>query len=607
MSSESKHIRNFSIIAHIDHGKSTLADRMLELTGTIEKRKMRDQALDTMDLERERGITIKMTPVRMDYTHGGVQYVLNLIDTPGHIDFAYEVSRALKAVDGAILLVDATQGVQAQTLSVLETARGLGLMIIPVVSKIDSPLARKDEVRDELARLLAVDKADVLFVSGRTGEGVEMLLEELIRRIPDPKEDGEGTRALVFDFKYSTHRGIVLYVRVFGGTLEEKGDMQFAATGMRFKVLEVGTLGPGEKPASALRSGEIGYVVTGIKEAGRAVVGDTVTTFLNPVPALPGYKNPQAVVWASLFPESQDDFSGLKLALEALKLLDPSLTFEEELSPVLGRGFRAGVLGMLHLEIVLERMKREFGAHLLVASPSIVYEVVPAQGGSASGGKEGERYLVYSPAEFPEHGAYKEVYEPVVRAHIITPTEYMGAVIQSLYRHEAEVGESENWSGNRVSFKAKLPLRELMRGFFDELKNISSGYASFSYEIIGSQKADVVRLDILVADERIPAFSQVVARASVYDEAKRAVERLHAVLPRQLFVAKIQGVAQGRILSSKTLPALKKDVTGYLYGGDITRKRKLWEKQKRGKKKLKELGRVEIPHEVFLKMLRRED
>ncbi len=597
MSSELKNIRNFSIIAHIDHGKSTLADRMLELTGTIEKRKMREQALDTMDLERERGITIKMTPVRMNYRLKTNDYRLNLIDTPGHIDFAYEVSRALKAVDGALLLVDATQGVQAQTLSVLEMAREIGLVIIPVVSKIDSPLARTGEVAEELARLLNVEENTVLRVSGKTGEGVPELLEAIVARIPPPREEKDGTRALVFDFEYSTHRGIVVYVRVFSGTTKKGDDLKFAVTGMRFKALEVGTLGPAQFSATELSAGEIGYIVTGVKEAARAVVGDTVTSFLSPAPALSGYKNPQPVVWASLFPEGQEDFSALKMALEELKLEDPSLAFEEELSPVLGRGFRSGFLGMLHLEIILERLKREFGTHLIVASPSIVYEVVR---------ENGERSFVYSPAEFPDYGAYKEIYEPVVEAHIITPVDYMGAVMQALYRHEAAVGESENWSGNRVSFKAKMPLRELMRGFFDELKNISSGYASFSYEIVGSQKADVVRLDVLVADERVPAFSQVVARATAYDEAKRAVERLYEILPRQLFVTKIQGVAQGRILSSKTLSALKKDVAGYLYGGDITRKKKLWEKQKRGKKKMKERGTVEIPHDVFLKMLKKE-
>ena len=592
-----KNIRNFSIIAHIDHGKSTLADRMLELTGTIEKRKMREQALDTMDLERERGITIKMTPVSMDYTLNAHRYTLNLIDTPGHIDFAYEVSRALKAVDGALLLVDATQGVQAQTLSVLESARAGGIIIVPVVSKIDSPLARTDEVAEELARLLGVQAWEVLRVSGKTGEGVAELLAAIIARIPAPHNGNAGAQALVFDFEYSAHRGIVVFVRVFGGAFRAGDDLRFAVTGARFKALEVGSLGLSQRASDELREGDIGYIVTGIKEAANAVVGDTVTTFLSPAEALAGYKNPQPVVWASLFPESQDDFSHLKAALEKLKLTDPSLAFEEELSPVLGRGFRSGFLGMLHLEIVLERLKREFGVRLLVASPSIVYEVVK---------ENGAREIVYSPAEFPDYGAYKEVYEPIAETHIITPTEYMGAVIQSLYRHEATVGESENWSGNRVSFKAELPLRELMRGFFDEIKNISSGYASFSYEIVGAKKADVVRLDILVAEERVPAFSQVVSRAVAYDEAKRVVERLHAVLPRQLFVTKIQGVAQGRILSSQSLPAMKKDVTGYLYGGDITRKKKLWEKQKKGKKKLLARGKVEIPHEVFLKMLRRE-
>ena len=752
---EEKNIRNFSIIAHIDHGKSTLADRMLEVTGTVEKRKMKEQVLDSMELERERGITIKMAPVRMIYHpdrrntqketqndaeflykdltykirgilfdirkklglghkenvyHNALEiefqktglsfeskknisiqydgksigtyqpdfivenkilielkalpeigkpqteqiwsylkgcdyklallvnygsrdleiqrvvydtarkpsalsasslrdstgvinqvegvYTLNLIDTPGHIDFSYEVSRALKAVEGAVLLVDATQGVQAQTLSTLDKAREMGLTIIPVVSKIDSPLARIEDVKEEVALLLGCDARSILGVSGKTGEGVPELFAEIVRRVPSPESSKkEGLQALVFDFRYSDHRGIIVYCRIFNGGVKKGDPLAFSATGEKFAALEVGTLTPLENPVAELRAGETGYIVTGIKKADKAVVGDTIIGVKNPLPALSGYQDPPPVVWASVYPESQDDFDLLKSALLRLKLSDSSLSFSEEKSLILGRGFRCGFLGMLHLEIIMERLKREFELSLVVTSPSIVYEVEY---------KNGTREDIYSPAQFPEYGTYGKVREPWVLLAIITPERYIGDVMQVLYQHEGIVGESHTFGSARVSIDAEMPLRELMRNFFDELKRVSSGFASFSYIITGMRDADVVRLDVLVAEEVQPAFSQIVPRTRAESDAKRLVERLYDMLPRQLFVLKIQGRALGRILSSKTLSALKKDVTGYLYGGDITRKRKLWEKQKKGKKKLKEQSRVDIPHDVFLKMLRQE-
>jgi len=595
-----KSIRNFSIIAHIDHGKSTLADRMLEMTNTVEKRKMREQVLDDMELERERGITIKMTPVTMHYSLLTTHYKLNLIDTPGHIDFAYEVSRSLKAVEGAILLVDATQGIQAQTLSVLDMAREQGLAVIPVVSKIDSPLARTKEVKQELAALLDVPVDTVLGVSGKTGEGVEALLEEIVRRIPPPQEDAmSALRALVFDYAYSEHRGIVMYIRVFGGSIEKSDEVMLSVTGEQFKALEVGQFTPDPRAVQALSLGEIGYVVSGIKEAGKAIIGDTLTIAKDPADALSGYQEPQPMVWTSLYPESQDDYTELKNALLRLKLSDAALSFDEELSPTLGRGFRCGFLGMLHLEIVVERLRREFNLSLVVTSPSIVYEIEH---------KGGRREKIYSPAQFPDHGTYEKVYEPWVLLTVITPEEKLGDVLQLLYGHEGIVGTSENFSGNRVSVAVEMPLRELMRGFFDELKSVSSGFASLSYEPLDMRKAEVTRLDILVADEVVSAFSQVVSQVRAYADAKSAVEQLHKILPRQLFPVKIQGRAQGRILSSKTLSAMRKDVTASLYGGDVTRKMKLLEKQKKGKKKLllRGKGKVDIPHEVFVKMIRRE-
>lgn len=752
-----KNIRNFSIIAHIDHGKSTLADRFLEVTGTIEKRKMKDQVLDSMELERERGITIKMQPVRMlwhpdrrtnaeqtqnnaefiysDLTYkirgalfsvrkglglghkelvyhnaleiefrkaglafeskknipiqydgktvgtyqpdfiiegkilielkalpeigrpqveqtwsylkgcnyrlallvnfgsrdleikriaydtaryfsassalgqresAGVShqienepYVLNLIDTPGHIDFSYEVSRALKAVEGAILLVDATQGVQAQTLSTLSLAREQGLTIIPAVSKVDSPLADVPRVRREVAQFLGCEEKEIIECSGKTGQGVEELIEAVISRVPAPRplSEKQSFRGLVFDFQYSDHKGVVVFTRVFDGAVRKGDKIVFASNGREFTALEVGVFTPAQKAADTLSSGEIGYIVTGIKEPGVSSVGDTIGSKKDPLPALPGYLQPKPVVWASVYPESQDDFTPLRQALARLRLSDASLSYEEESSGALGRGFRCGFLGMLHLEIVTERLRREFNLTLIVSTPTITYEVAT---------KDGKKRTIYSPSLFPEYGQVVKVFEPWVKLRIITPEDYVGSLMQILYDYEAEVGNSESFGGGRLTVSADMPLRELMRGFFDKLKTATSGYASLSYEIGGMREAEVTRLDLLVADELIPAFTRIVGIRKVQEEAEAAAEKLHKILPRQLFALKIQGRALGRILSSRSISALRKDVTGYLYGGDITRKMKLLEKQKKGKKKMKERGKVNIPHDVFLKMVRSE-
>ncbi len=592
-----KHIRNFSIIAHIDHGKSTLADRMLEITHTIEARKMRDQVLDSMELERERGITIKMQPVRMEHKLNGENYVLNLIDTPGHVDFSYEVSRALKAVEGSILLVDSTQGVQAQTLTTLSMAREGGLKIIPVLSKIDSPLSRVEEIKEEVVELLDCDPDEILLVSGRTGEGVEKLLEEVIKRIPPPTETYEGEknlRALVFDFQYSNHRGVIVFVRILDGQVRKGDSLTFSVSGEKFTALEVGTFSPEETPRDNLSSGTTGYIVTGIKKPGIASVGDTIIKSNNPLPALPGYMNPTPVVWASVFPEDADDFPILKLALGKLKLSDSAFSFEEESSGSLGKGFRLGFLGMLHLEIITERLRREFNLELVITTPSITYEVTL---------RNGKAEKIYSPYFFPEDGEIEKVYEPWVDMKIIIPAEYVGTLMQLLFDHEGEVGDIENFGDNRSSVQVKMPLRELMRNFFDELKSVSSGYGSISYEISDMREANVTRLDILVADEIVPAFCRVISVKRVEEEAEKAVEKLHKVLPRQMFSFKIQGKALGRIISSRSLSGMKKDVTQHMYGGDITRKMKLREKQKKGKKKMKERGKVNIPQDVFLKMM----
>ncbi len=599
--SDLSHIRNFTIIAHIDHGKSTLADRMLEITATVPERKMKEQVLDQMELERERGITIKMQPVRMKHKVDGKEYTLNLIDTPGHIDFSYEVSRALQAVEGSILLVDATQGVQAQTLSVLTMAQAAGLVIIPVMTKIDMPHARPDEVREEISKLLSVDESDILAVSGKTGEGVLELLSAVIDQVSAPTTefpDTTGSRSLVFDFEYSTHKGVIVYARVLDGEVKKGDTLVFSQAQEKFTILSCGVFQPSPVETGVISAGEIGYLVTGIKKPGVVAVGDTLVSQKNPLPALPGYEDVRPVVWASVYPESQDDFTFLRQALDRLRLSDPALSFEEETSGSLGRGFRAGFLGMLHMEIIMERLRREFDLDLIMTTPSITYEVEDTNG---------KKEFIYTPVMFPDYGSIKEVFEPWVTATILTPSEYIGGLMQLLFDHEAEVGNTEVFGDSRTSLTFTMPLRELMRNFFDELKSVSSGFASLSYEIGEARKADVVRLDILVAEEVVPAFSRIVARKRVEQEGRKAVEKIHSILPKQLIVTKIQAIALGRILASKTLSAMKKDVTAKLYGGDITRKRKLWEKQKKGKKKMQARGKINIPHDVFLKMMKSDE
>lgn len=651
------HIRNFSIIAHIDHGKSTLADRMLELTNTIEKRKMMNQVLDSMELEREKGITIKMRPVQMHYKikQGDVvdvdgasveagEYQLNLIDTPGHIDFSYEVSRALKAVEGCILLVDATQGVQAQTLTTLRMAEETGLVIIPVLSKVDSPLARIKEIKEEMVSLLGCKTEDIIETSGKTGQGVDILLKEIIHRVPAPKEeivDSGSFRGLVFDFQYSNHKGVIVYVRVMEGAVTKNSELLFKIAGEKFYALEVGIFTPDEVATDKIEAGQIGYIVTGIKRPGIASVGDTITLFKKQLPELPGYMSPSPVVWASVYPEDADDFELLKQALGKLRLSDSAFSYEEESSGSLGRGFRCGFLGLLHLEIITERLKREFNLELVIATPSITYEVTLRRNSSGSTSVSGSNsanievgystgtltanglgnvymgrikteadgrrtVMIYSPSMFPDHGQVEQVREPWVKISIIAPDSYTGPIYQLLYDHEAELVDTISFGDGRAKLVIDMPLRELMRNFFDELKSVSSGYASLSYEFEAMRDADVTRLDILVADEPVEAFTRVVAQRRVDEEARKAVEKLKNILPRQMFTTKIQGRANGRIIASETLSALRKDVTGYLYGGDITRKMKLLEKQKKGKKKMAERGKgnVNIPHEVFLKMMK---
>ncbi len=594
-------IRNFSIIAHIDHGKSTLADRMLEETKTVEARLMKEQVLDSMELERERGITIKMQPARMRFEYAGKEYILNLIDTPGHIDFSYEVSRALNAVEGVLLLVDSTQGVQAQTLTTLQMAKDQGLTIIPVLSKVDVPHARITEVGDEIINLLGCTREDIKLASGKTGEGVPELLQAICARIPAPEQKPADTyRGLIFDFEYSNHRGIIVHQRVVDGTVKKGDTLEFAVSGKRFQALEVGILAPQEVPVDQLESGEIGYIVTGVKEPGVANVGDTLRPEKSNAPALPGYKEAPPVVWSSVFPESQDDFTLLRQALDRLKLSDSSLSYEEESSGILGRGFRCGFLGMLHMEIITERLRREFNLEIIITSPSIAYEVT---------WPDGRIEEIYAATRFPDYGDKVTVREPWILGQIILPGEYMGNIMTLLYEHEASVIDTEVFGDGRTLLAIEMPLRELMRGFFDKLKNASSGYASLSYEIAEMRPANVTRLDILVAEEEIPAFARVVGIARAETDAKMLTEKLYTTLPRQQFATKIQARVMGKITATKKLSALRKDVTAKLYGGDITRKMKLRENQKRGKKKMLErgTGNVHIPPDVFMKMMKGED
>lgn len=594
-----KQIRNFSIIAHIDHGKSTLADRMLEVTKTVEPRLMKEQVLDSMDLERERGITIKMQPARMIHAYEGVEYVFNLIDTPGHIDFSYEVSRALNAVEGVLLLVDSTQGVQAQTLTTLQMAKDLSLTIIPVLTKIDVPHARVDDIKEEIVGLLDCDPDTILMVSGKTGAGVPELLDTICERIPPPAPSESDTyRGLVFDFSYSNHRGIIVYQRVVDGVINKGDTLKFAASRQEFVAQEVGILSPREVPTGLLEAGEIGYVVTGIKEPGVANVGDTLVPVRGQAKPLPGYQEARPVVWASVFPESQDDFVSLRQSLDRLKLSDSSLSYEEESSGVLGRGFRCGFLGMLHLEIVTERLRREFNIELIITAPSISYEVTWLA--------EGRVESIYAASRFPDYGSNVSIREPWVLGQIIMPGDYMGPVMNLLFEHEAGVIDTELFGDGRTLLTIEIPLRELMRGFFDRLKNISSGYASLSYEIAEMRPANVARLDVLINEEVVTAFSRVVGMRRVETDAKALVEKLANTLPRQQIVIKIQTKAMGRFIASRKISAIRKDVTGYLYGGDITRKMKLREKQKKGKAKMQERGSVHIPQDVFMKMIKED-
>ncbi len=586
-------IRNFCIISHIDHGKSTLADRFLELTETIPKEKMRPQYLDMMDLERERGITIKMRPVRMEYQG----HILNLIDTPGHVDFSYEVSRSLAAVEGAILLVDATKGIQAQTLANLELAKRQNLVIIPAINKIDSPQAKIGETKTDLAKLLNISENEIFEISAKYGTNVEQLLDAVIKKISSPKGVLEKPlRALIFDSEYDSFKGVVSYVRVIDGEISPGDKIYLIQTKIEGEAKEVGCFRPELKVAKELKAGEIGYIATGIKEPGKVRVGETITKLkINEMEPLPGYKEPNPMVFASIYPENPDDFDGLKEAMSKLKLNDASLSFESEMREFLGRGFRCGFLGTLHAEIVSERLRREFGLDLVISNPSVVYRII---------NQKEKEIFVYSPSDWPSSAEIKEVREPLVKIEIMTPTSYLGEVSDLLKSSEGNLIETKYFASDKLLLIYEVPLREIIIGFYDKLKGQSQGFASANYEILGYRLGDLVKLEILIAGEKEEAFSKIVSRARVFKEGKRIIEKLKEILPPQLFSVPLQAAVSGKIIARETIKAKRRDVTAPLYGGDYTRKRKLLEKQKIGKKKLKAKGRIRISPRVFLEMFR---
>lgn len=594
-------IRNFCIIAHIDHGKSTLADRLLELTGTVQKRQMKEQYLDTMDLERERGITIKLQPVRMKYVLNGTEYELNLIDTPGHVDFSYEVSRSLAAVEGAILLVDATKGVQAQTLANLHLAQRQGLVIVPAVNKVDMQNARTAAVKEELAYLLGVEESEILEVSGKTGLHVPELLQRVIERVPAPRHQATDgpLHALIFDSTFDAYKGVVAFVRVVSGTLRAgAASMAFAAR-TKFEALEVGTFSPRLTPGTVVREGEIGYVATGLKDPGLVRVGDTITDATIDTAAfqaLPGYREVRPMVFASFFPENSEQYDELRDALGKLKLTDAALQYEPESSAGLGRGYRLGFLGMLHTEIVTERLSREFGLRLIVTTPSVEYQVTM---------KNGDVRSVRSAAALPDPSFFDSIAEPVVELEIIAPKSYVGPVMELVSTIRNTYIATDYLGTETAVLKYRVPLAEIVTDFYDRLKSVSQGYASMGYEPAGSETYDLVRLDILVAAEPVEAFSRIVPREQATRIGRAMVEKLKETLPKQWFQVILQAAVGGKILAREDISALRKDVTGYLYGGDVTRKMKLLEKQKRGKSRMKAEGKVQIPHDVFLKMLKR--
>jgi GTP-binding protein LepA len=595
------HIRNFCIIAHVDHGKSTLADRLLHLTNTVSERDTTEQILDTMDLEREKGVTIKASAVRMNYTAlDGNAYELNLIDTPGHVDFGYEVSRALKACEGAVLVVDATQGIEAQTLANLYQALDADLVIIPVINKIDLPSARPDEVAEDIASLLGTDADSVIRISAKEGLNVDQVLEAIVQRVPAPKDESASPlRALIFDSHYDSYKGAIAYIRVFEGAIKPTDTLHMFATRADLKPVEIGIFAPGMKPVQSLTAGDVGYVATGLKTVHDCRVGDTITLASAPASEpLPGYRYPKPMVFAGIYPVEADDYPELRESLDKLQLNDASLTFEPETSQALGFGFRAGFLGLFHMEIIQERIEREYLLDVLFTAPSVEYEV---------GLIDGSTLLVDSPAELPDESKIVEIREPWMTIEIITPTDYYGPIMELVTGRRGIYKSQEYPAPHRVQLNFEIPLAEIIVDFFDDLKSRTKGYASLDYQFLEYRPEELQKLEILVNGEPVDALAAIVHKKDAFHKGQRLITKLKEIIPRQLFDVAVQAAAGGRVISRANVKATRKDVLAKCYGGDISRKKKLLEKQKRGKKRLKMVGNVEIPQEAFMAVLKLEE
>ncbi len=601
MTSQKSCIRNFCIIAHIDHGKSTLADRLLEITGTVEKRDMQDQVLDSMDLERERGITIKSHAIQMTYqARDGQEYTLNLIDTPGHVDFTYEVSRALKACEGAILVVDAAQGIEAQTISNLYLALDNDLEIIPVLNKLDLPGARPDVVAMSIESLIGEPAEDILCISAKTGEGVLELLETVIQRVPAPESKSDGPlQALIFDSIFNQYRGAVAYVRIFQGMLRKREPIRFMATGQEYLAEEIGVLRLGMQPTDELKAGDVGYVIGSIKDVRHTRVGDTITHARQPADtAIEGFREVKPMVFSGVYPTSTEDFEDLRASLERLQLNDSAIEYEPETSAALGFGFRVGFLGLLHMEIVQERLDREFNLDIITTLPNVKYEIATS---------DGKIEIIENPNKVPSAGRLDYIKEPFVKAEIICPTEYIGNIMNLCTDRRGEFVNQTYLGTERATLEYQLPLAEIVFDFYDKLKSISRGYASFDYEFSGYQRSDLVKLDVLINGDPVDALSAIVHRSKAYEMGRKLTSKLKELIPRQMFEVAIQAAIGSRIIARTTVKAVRKDVTAKCYGGDVTRKRKLLEKQKEGKKRMKQVGSVEVPQEAFLAVLSMED
>ncbi|MBI4929970.1 MAG: elongation factor 4 [Bacteroidetes bacterium] len=596
MAVEQKYIRNFCIIAHIDHGKSTLADRLLEITKTINKRDMMAQVLDDMDIERERGITIKSHAIQMEYDYKGEKYFLNLIDTPGHVDFSYEVSRAIAACEGALLLVDASQGIQAQTISNMYLALNNNLEIIPVMNKVDMDAAKPEEVADQMVDIIGCKHEDILKASGRTGQGVDEILQAIIEKIPPPKGKSDAPlQALIFDSVFNTFRGIIAYFRVFSGEIKRGDKIKFAATGKEYVAEEVGIFKLKQTPRDIIETGNVGYVISGIKQASEVKVGDTITLVENPAEPIQGFEDVKPMVYAGIYPVSTDDFAELRDAMEKLQLNDASLTWVPESSAALGFGFRCGFLGLLHMEIVQERLDREFNMNVITTVPNVSYKLYDTKG---------VMKIINNPSEMPDPTQMEKVEEPYIIANIITKVEYVGNIMNLCMGKRGNIKNQVYLTTDRVELTFELPLGEVIFDFYDKLKSISKGYASFDYHPIEFRESELVKLDILVNGDQVDALSALIHKSHAHDFGRKICEKLKELIPRQQFQIAIQAAIGAKIVARETLSAMRKDVTAKCYGGDISRKRKLLEKQKEGKKKMKQIGNVEIPQSAFMAVLK---